>query len=113
MVLSNSSSAAGGVALLGYDPGGVVPVAGMVLAFLAGLCWAAYILASANLGQVVAGTEGDEIPGMMRMWNRAAANVVGIQKQPVAAVGDGAAKVMLGDSDNSRGGWNRMDAPPL
>ncbi len=50
--------AAGGVALLGFDPGGVVPITGLVLAFLAGLCWAAYILASANLGQVVAGTEG-------------------------------------------------------
>ena len=50
--------AAGGVVLLGYDPGGVVPVAGLVLAFLAGVCWAAYILASANLGQAVAGTEG-------------------------------------------------------
>ena len=50
--------AAGGVAFLGYDPGGVVPITGLVLAFLAGLCWAAYILASANLGQAVAGSEG-------------------------------------------------------
>lgn len=50
--------AAGGVALLGLDSTSGIPVTGLLLAFAAGLCWAAYILASANLGQAVPGVDG-------------------------------------------------------
>lgn len=50
--------AAGGVALLGLDSTSGVPLTGLALAFLAGLFWACYILASANLGQTVAGLDG-------------------------------------------------------
>lgn len=50
--------AAAGVVLLGLDSTSGIPVGGLVLAFLAGLCWAAYILASANLGQALPGTDG-------------------------------------------------------
>lgn len=50
--------AAGGVALLGLDSASGVPLSGLALAFLAGLFWAAYILASANLGQAVPGVDG-------------------------------------------------------
>jgi len=50
--------AAGGVALLGLHSGGAAPLTGLVLAFVAGLCWAAYIVFSARLGRVVPGTAG-------------------------------------------------------
>ncbi len=50
--------AAAGVALLGLDSTAGVPLAGLALAFAAGLWWAAYIVASANLGQAVAGVDG-------------------------------------------------------
>ena len=50
--------AAGGVALLGLDTTSDVPLSGLLLAFVAGLFWAAYILASARLGQVLPGTAG-------------------------------------------------------
>ncbi|MET0415001.1 MAG: EamA family transporter, partial [Actinoplanes sp.] len=50
--------AAGGVLLLGLDSGGSAPVGGLVLAFLAGLCWAGYIVLSARLGGLVPGTGG-------------------------------------------------------
>lgn len=50
--------AAGGVALLGLDPGTVAPLGGLLLAFAAGLCWAGYILASAHFGTLVPGTGG-------------------------------------------------------
>ena len=49
--------AASGVVLLGADPSGA-PLSGLALALLAGLFWAAYILASARVGQVVAGVDG-------------------------------------------------------
>ncbi|GIE94735.1 EamA family transporter [Paractinoplanes rishiriensis] len=49
--------AGGGVALLGLG-GGSAPVGGLALAFLAGLCWAAYIVLSARLGGLVPGTGG-------------------------------------------------------
>jgi len=50
--------AMGGVALLGLDGGSGVPLSGLVLAFVAGLFWAAYIVASARVGQVLPGTDG-------------------------------------------------------
>jgi inner membrane transporter RhtA len=50
--------AAGGVALLGLGTGVTAPLGGLLLAFLAGLCWAGYILASAHLGTLVPGTGG-------------------------------------------------------
>lgn len=49
--------AGSGVVLLGADPSGA-PLSGLALALLAGLFWAAYILASARVGQVVAGVDG-------------------------------------------------------
>jgi inner membrane transporter RhtA len=50
--------AAGGVLLLGLDGGGSAPLGGLFLAFLAGLCWAGYIVLSARLGGLVPGTGG-------------------------------------------------------
>jgi inner membrane transporter RhtA len=50
--------AAGGVALLGIDTTSGIPLSGLVLAFLAGLCWAGYILSSALVGRTLPGTDG-------------------------------------------------------
>jgi inner membrane transporter RhtA len=50
--------AAGGVALLGLDTSNGAPLSGLLLAFVAGLFWAAYIVASARVGQVLPGTDG-------------------------------------------------------
>jgi inner membrane transporter RhtA len=50
--------AAAGVALLGLDTSGDIPLSGLLLAFIAGLFWAAYIVASARVGQVLPGTSG-------------------------------------------------------
>lgn len=50
--------AAGGVALLGLDSSHDVPMSGLLLAFVAGLFWAGYIVASARVGQVLPGTDG-------------------------------------------------------
>lgn len=50
--------AAGGVVLLGLQPGEGVPVSGLLLAFVAGLFWAGYILASARVGQQLPGLSG-------------------------------------------------------
>ena len=50
--------AAGGVALLGLDTTNDVPLSGLLLAFVAGLFWAGYIVASARVGQVLPGTDG-------------------------------------------------------
>lgn len=49
--------AGGGVALLGLDGSGA-PLGGLALAFLAGLFWAGYILASARVGALLPGTGG-------------------------------------------------------
>ena len=49
--------AGAGVALLGLDGSGA-PLTGLALAFLAGLFWGAYILASANVGARLPGTGG-------------------------------------------------------
>jgi inner membrane transporter RhtA len=49
--------AGSGVALLGLDGSGA-PLAGLALAFLAGLFWGAYILASARVGALLPGTGG-------------------------------------------------------
>jgi inner membrane transporter RhtA len=50
--------AGAGVALLGLHGGPDAPIRGMLLAFLAGLCWAGYIVCSARLGGLVPGTGG-------------------------------------------------------
>lgn len=50
--------AAAGVVLLGAHSGGTAPIGGLVLAFVAGLCWAGYIVLSARLGALVPGTGG-------------------------------------------------------
>lgn len=50
--------AAGGVVLLGADPSGDVPLSGLALALVAGLFWAAYIVASAHVGQLLPGIDG-------------------------------------------------------
>ena len=51
--------AAGGVALLGSQAAtGDIAVLGLVLAFVAGLFWALYIVSSARVGRVVPGVDG-------------------------------------------------------
>ena len=50
--------AGAGVALLGLHPGAAAPLGGLLLAFIAGLCWAGYIVFSARLGGLVPGTGG-------------------------------------------------------
>jgi inner membrane transporter RhtA len=50
--------AAAGVVLLGFSPAADIPLTGLVLAFVAGLFWAGYILASAHVGQVLPGIDG-------------------------------------------------------
>ncbi|WP_218566424.1 EamA family transporter [Vallicoccus soli] len=50
--------AAAGVALLGLGGVDDLPVGGLVLAFVAGLFWGGYILASARVGSLVPGTSG-------------------------------------------------------
>jgi inner membrane transporter RhtA len=50
--------AAAGVALLGLHGDSDVPLGGLVLALLAGMFWAGYILASARVGRVLPGVDG-------------------------------------------------------
>jgi inner membrane transporter RhtA len=50
--------AGAGVALLGLHGGAAAPLGGLLLAFVAGLCWAGYIVFSARLGGLVPGTGG-------------------------------------------------------
>jgi inner membrane transporter RhtA len=50
--------AGAGVALLGIDTTSGIPLSGLVLALLAGVCWAGYILASALVGRTLPGTDG-------------------------------------------------------
>ena len=50
--------AGAGVLLLGADTTSGVPLSGLALALLAGMFWAAYILTSARVGQVLPGLDG-------------------------------------------------------
>ena len=50
--------AGAGVALLGLDTSADLPLGGLALAFLAGLFWGGYILASARVGRLVQGMDG-------------------------------------------------------
>ena len=50
--------AGAGVVLLGLDGGESVPITGLALALLAGMFWAGYILASAQVGRVLPGVDG-------------------------------------------------------
>jgi inner membrane transporter RhtA len=50
--------AGAGVALLGLHGGSSAPLGGILLAFVAGLCWAGYIVCSSRLGGLVPGTGG-------------------------------------------------------
>lgn len=50
--------AGAGVALLGLHSGGAAPLGGLLLALVAGGCWAGYIVCSARLGGLVPGTGG-------------------------------------------------------
>ena len=50
--------AGAGVVLLGADTSSGAPLSGLAFALLAGLFWAAYILASARVGQVLPGLDG-------------------------------------------------------
>ena len=50
--------AGGGVALLGLDSTSGIPLSGLLLAGLAGVFWAGYILGSARLGRVLPGSGG-------------------------------------------------------
>ena len=50
--------AGAGVALLGFDTSSDIPLTGLMLAFLAGIFWVSYILASAHVGTVVPGVNG-------------------------------------------------------
>ncbi len=60
--------AAAGVALLGLDTSSGAPLPGLLLAFVAGLFWAAYIVASARVGQVPPGTDGLAVALGRRCW---------------------------------------------
>ena len=50
--------AGAGVALLGLDTSSGIPLTGLLLAFLAGVFWVSYILASSHIGTVVPGVNG-------------------------------------------------------
>jgi len=50
--------AGSGVVLLGADPTSTVPLTGLALALLAGLCWAGYIVATASVGRLLPGAGG-------------------------------------------------------
>jgi inner membrane transporter RhtA len=56
--LSWALLAGAGVALLGLDTTSSIPVTGLLLALLAGLFWAGYIMASSHVGQVLPGING-------------------------------------------------------
>lgn len=50
--------AGAGVLLLGFDTANNIPITGLLLAFLAGLFWAGYIVASSHVGKLLPGVDG-------------------------------------------------------
>ncbi|GAB2574678.1 threonine transporter RhtB [Paractinoplanes abujensis] len=82
--------AAAGVLLLGLDSGGTAPLSGLLLAFLAGLFWAAYIVLSARLGALVPGTGGLAVSlavGAVLVLPFGTAGVTGVIAHPGLLVG--------------------------
>lgn len=82
--------AAAGVLLLGLDNTGSAPLSGLLLAFLAGLFWAAYIVLSARLGSLVPGTGGLAVSlavGAVLVLPFGAGGVTGVVDHPSLLVG--------------------------
>ncbi len=82
--------AAAGVLLLGFDSGAGAPTSGLVLAFVAGLFWAAYIVLSARLGGLVPGTGGLAVSlavGAMLALPFGAGGAVGVIDHPSLLIG--------------------------
>ncbi|WP_229072649.1 DMT family transporter [Actinoplanes sp. DH11] len=82
--------AGAGVLLLGLDTSSGAPLSGLLLAFLAGLCWAGYIVFSARLGAVVPGTGGLAVAlavGAVLVAPFGAAAVTAIPANPALLIG--------------------------
>jgi inner membrane transporter RhtA len=82
--------AAAGVVLLGTGSGGSAPLGGLALAFLAGLCWAGYILLSARLGTLVPGTGGLAVSlavGALLVLPLGATGAATVLERPVLLIG--------------------------
>lgn len=89
--------AAGGVVLLGLGSGAAAPLGGLVLAFVAGLCWAGYIVLSARLGRLVPGTGGLAVSlavGAVAVLPFGAPGAAAVFDRPILLVG-GAAVALL------------------
>ena len=89
--------AAGGVVLLGLDSRGSAPLGGLSLAFVAGLCWAGYIVSSARLGRLVPGTGGLAVAlavGAVVVLPFGASGASGVLDRPVLLAGGAAVAVL-------------------
>jgi inner membrane transporter RhtA len=89
--------AAGGVVLLGLDSSGAAPLGGLALAFVAGLCWAGYIVSSARLGRLVPGTGGLAVAlavGAVLVLPFGASGAARVLDRPVLLIGGAAVAVL-------------------